>query len=65
MGFGFLEDVVQLRARWQLAFQLVLAGVAVVGGVTIVAVNNPFGGGLIIFTDPVRGALHRSSGSWA
>ena len=52
MGFGFLEDVVQLRARWQLAFQLVLAGVAVVGGVTIVAVNNPFGGGLIFFTTP-------------
>jgi UDP-GlcNAc:undecaprenyl-phosphate GlcNAc-1-phosphate transferase len=52
MGFGFLEDVVQLRARWQLVFQLVLAGVAVVGGVTIVAVNNPFGGGLIFFTTP-------------
>ena len=52
MGFGFLEDVVQLRARYQLVFQLVLAGVAVVGGVTINVINNPFGGGLIIFTTP-------------
>ena len=52
MGFGFLEDVVQLRARYQLVFQLVLAAVAVVGGVTINVINNPFGGGLIIFTTP-------------
>ena len=52
MGFGFIEDVVQLRARWQLVFQLVLAGVAVVGGVTIGAINNPFGGGLIVFATP-------------
>jgi UDP-GlcNAc:undecaprenyl-phosphate/decaprenyl-phosphate GlcNAc-1-phosphate transferase len=52
MGFGFIEDVVQLRARWQLVFQFVLAMVAVVGGVTIGAINNPFGGGLIIFATP-------------
>ena len=52
MGFGFFEDVAQLRARWQLVFQLLLAGVAVVGGVTIGVINNPFGGGLIVFTTP-------------
>ena len=52
MGFGFLEDVVQLRARWQLVFQLVLAAVAVLGGVTIGVINNPFGGGLIVFATP-------------
>ncbi len=52
MGFGFLEDVVQLRARWQLVLQLLLAGVAVVGGVTIGVINNPFGGGLIVFATP-------------
>ena len=46
MGFGFLDDRRQLRARWQLVFQLVLAGVAVAGGVTIGVINNPFGGGL-------------------
>ncbi len=49
---GFLDDVVQLRARWQLVLQLGLAGVAIVGGVTIDAVNNPFGGGVISFTEP-------------
>ena len=52
MGFGFLEDVVQLRARWQLVFQFVLALVAVAGGVTISAINNPFGGGLLPFATP-------------
>ena len=52
MGLGFLEDVVQLRARWQLVFQFALAVVAVVGGVTITVVNNPFGGGLIVFATP-------------
>jgi UDP-GlcNAc:undecaprenyl-phosphate GlcNAc-1-phosphate transferase len=52
MAFGFIEDVLQLRARWQLVFQLVLAAVAVVGGVVITVVNNPFGGGLIVFAAP-------------
>ena len=49
---GFADDVLQLRARWQLLLQLVLAGVAVGGGVTIAAVNNPFGGGVIAFAQP-------------
>jgi len=49
---GFLDDVVQLRARWQLVLQLGLAGVAIVAGVTIDAVNNPFGGGVIRFAEP-------------
>ena len=49
---GFVEDVVQLRARWQLLFQLVLALVVVVGGLTIAAVTNPFGGGNIVFAAP-------------
>ena len=41
--FGFIDDVLQLRARWQLVFQLVLAATAVAFGVTIVAVASPLG----------------------
>jgi UDP-GlcNAc:undecaprenyl-phosphate GlcNAc-1-phosphate transferase len=49
---GFLDDVVQLRARWQLLLQVGLAALAVAGSVTIAAVNNPFGGGAIHFAAP-------------
>ena len=48
-SFGFIDDKWQLRARWQFIFQLVLAGLAIALGLTIVAVNNPldFLGGLL------------------
>jgi UDP-GlcNAc:undecaprenyl-phosphate/decaprenyl-phosphate GlcNAc-1-phosphate transferase len=41
--FGFVDDRFQLRARWQFAAQLALAGVALVAGITIALVSNPFG----------------------
>jgi UDP-GlcNAc:undecaprenyl-phosphate/decaprenyl-phosphate GlcNAc-1-phosphate transferase len=47
---GFLDDYFQLRARWQLTGQLALAAVAVVGGVTVTFVNNPFAPGTIQVT---------------
>jgi UDP-GlcNAc:undecaprenyl-phosphate/decaprenyl-phosphate GlcNAc-1-phosphate transferase len=47
---GFLDDYFQLRARWQLTGQLVLAAVAVIGGVTVTFLNNPFGPGTIPLT---------------
>lgn len=40
-GIGLVDDFLQLRARWQLLGQLVLAGVAVALGVTVVTVNFP------------------------
>jgi UDP-GlcNAc:undecaprenyl-phosphate GlcNAc-1-phosphate transferase len=46
-SLGAIDDYVDLRARWQLAFQLALAGFAVGLGVVIAAVNNPFGPGVI------------------
>jgi len=49
---GFLDDVVQLRARWQMLLQIGLAALAVAGAVTIDAVNNPFGGGAVRFAQP-------------
>ncbi len=47
-GLGFLDDQLQLRARWQLAGQLGLAGVAVLLGIGVGSVANPLG------HDPIR-----------
>ncbi|MBA3627368.1 MAG: glycosyltransferase family 4 protein, partial [Chloroflexi bacterium] len=41
-ALGFLDDRYQLRARWQLLIQLVLAGVAVAAGISIGFIDNPF-----------------------
>ena len=49
---GFVDDVLQLRARWQLLLQIGLALVAVAGVVTIDFVANPFGTGVIRFAQP-------------
>jgi UDP-GlcNAc:undecaprenyl-phosphate GlcNAc-1-phosphate transferase len=40
-AFGFIDDKWQLRARWQFAFQVVLAGFAIVLGLQILEINNP------------------------
>ena len=42
---GVLDDTFQLRARWQLLGQLVLAGLAVAAGIIVTDLNNPFGPG--------------------
>jgi UDP-GlcNAc:undecaprenyl-phosphate/decaprenyl-phosphate GlcNAc-1-phosphate transferase len=42
---GLLDDVLNLRARWQLLTQLVLAIGAVLLGITIDSIANPFGPG--------------------
>jgi len=43
-AIGVLDDYFQLRARWQLVGQIVLAMVAVVLGVEVGSLNNPLGG---------------------
>jgi UDP-GlcNAc:undecaprenyl-phosphate GlcNAc-1-phosphate transferase len=40
---GYLDDRLQLRARWQFIGQFVLAGVALVFGITIDRLPNPLG----------------------
>jgi UDP-GlcNAc:undecaprenyl-phosphate GlcNAc-1-phosphate transferase len=40
---GLIDDLLQVRARWQLAGQLLLAGWAVALGITIPFVTNPIG----------------------
>jgi UDP-GlcNAc:undecaprenyl-phosphate GlcNAc-1-phosphate transferase len=44
---GTIDDWFDLRARWQLAGQLVLAAFAVALGITVEALANPFGPGVI------------------
>jgi UDP-GlcNAc:undecaprenyl-phosphate GlcNAc-1-phosphate transferase len=48
-GLGAADDWLDLRARWQLAGQLVLAGGAVALGIVIGFINNPLGGPVIRF----------------
>jgi UDP-GlcNAc:undecaprenyl-phosphate GlcNAc-1-phosphate transferase len=50
---GALDDRYDLRARWQFIGQLALAGVAVVVGITVPYVSDPFGPGNLIFAAPV------------
>ena len=49
---GVIDDVLDLRARWQLAGQLALAIGAVALGVGFTVVNNPFGEDVIRFSEP-------------
>jgi len=54
---GAVDDMLDLRARWQLAGQLLLAVVAVALGVGVEVVSNPFGPGLIAFGGPFAAAF--------
>ncbi len=49
---GFLDDRFELRAAHQLAGQVGLGLLAVLGGISITAANNPFGAGQIHFDQP-------------
>jgi UDP-GlcNAc:undecaprenyl-phosphate GlcNAc-1-phosphate transferase len=51
-AFGVLDDYFDLRARWQFAGQLGLAAFAIVLGVLVEFINNPFGGGVILLGGP-------------
>jgi UDP-GlcNAc:undecaprenyl-phosphate/decaprenyl-phosphate GlcNAc-1-phosphate transferase len=42
-AIGALDDRYDLRARWQGAGQLLLAGIAVASGITVLKIGNPFG----------------------
>jgi len=54
---GALDDLFDLRARWQLLGQVALAGLAVALGVGVEAINNPFGPGAIAFGAPFAAAF--------
>jgi len=50
---GAIDDVLDLRARWQLLGQLAVAGIAVAFGITVRYIANPFGTDNIPFPDIV------------
>jgi UDP-GlcNAc:undecaprenyl-phosphate GlcNAc-1-phosphate transferase len=50
-AIGFLDDVLQIRARWQLIGQLAVATLAVALGVQIDSIANPVGPGTIVLRD--------------
>jgi UDP-GlcNAc:undecaprenyl-phosphate/decaprenyl-phosphate GlcNAc-1-phosphate transferase len=56
-AMGYLDDRFQLRARWQLIGQLVLAGIALLGGILITNMVNPLGGPALRFVEPVAVAV--------
>jgi UDP-GlcNAc:undecaprenyl-phosphate GlcNAc-1-phosphate transferase len=49
---GFVDDLLDLRARWQLLGQIALAIVAVASGISIGVLSNPFASGPIAFAYP-------------
>ena len=49
---GALDDAFELRARWQLFGQLAVAVFAVIAGISVGLVNNPFGPGNILLDGP-------------
>jgi UDP-GlcNAc:undecaprenyl-phosphate/decaprenyl-phosphate GlcNAc-1-phosphate transferase len=55
--FGALDDRYDLRARWQFGGQLVLGGVAVLAGITVSFISNPFGPNNIVFAAPIGAAF--------
>jgi UDP-GlcNAc:undecaprenyl-phosphate/decaprenyl-phosphate GlcNAc-1-phosphate transferase len=50
---GAIDDVLDLRARWQLLGQLAVAGVAVAFGITVKFIDNPFDPVNIVFPTPL------------
>jgi len=49
-ALGALDDLLDLKARWQLVGQVALAAFAVGFGIIIDFINNPFGPGVVVFS---------------
>jgi UDP-GlcNAc:undecaprenyl-phosphate GlcNAc-1-phosphate transferase len=48
---GALDDRFDLRARWQFLGQIILAGIAIVSGITVTHISDPLGPGNVVFPD--------------
>lgn len=53
MVIGAIDDRFDLRARWQFLGQLALAAIAILAGITVTFIGNPFGTGNILLIAPV------------
>jgi UDP-GlcNAc:undecaprenyl-phosphate/decaprenyl-phosphate GlcNAc-1-phosphate transferase len=56
-ALGAVDDLFDLRARWQLLGQIALATGAVAAGITIDFIANPLGGPVIRFAPPIAAGL--------
>jgi UDP-GlcNAc:undecaprenyl-phosphate GlcNAc-1-phosphate transferase len=54
---GGIDDLFDLRARWQLLAQLALAVAAVLLGISIDFIANPFGPGIVLLSGPIAAAF--------
>src|SRR5437016_4736386 len=58
LGVGFLDDVFELRARWQLLGHLVIAAVVIAAGIRIDFLTDPFSpGGVLLLPPPIAVGL--------
>jgi UDP-GlcNAc:undecaprenyl-phosphate GlcNAc-1-phosphate transferase len=52
LAVGFLDDVFDLRARWQLLGHLAIAAVVIAAGIRIEFITDPFDGGALVELAP-------------
>jgi UDP-GlcNAc:undecaprenyl-phosphate/decaprenyl-phosphate GlcNAc-1-phosphate transferase len=57
MGIGLVDDLFELRARWQFLGLIIVAGVIVLAGIHIDFVNDPFSDRLVELAFPVAVAF--------
>ena len=57
MTVGFIDDALELRARWQFLGQAVVAAIIIAAGIRIDFVDDPFGSGLVQLAAPVAVAF--------
>ncbi|HEX5452112.1 MAG TPA: MraY family glycosyltransferase [Candidatus Limnocylindrales bacterium] len=56
-AIGAFDDLLDLRARWQLLGQLIVAAIAVAFGIEIRFIDNPFAAGNLLFPDVIAIAI--------
>ena len=57
MTVGFIDDLFELRARWQFLGQVIVAAVVIAAGIRIDFIDDPFGYGLIQLGAPIAVAF--------
>ncbi|HEU5287839.1 MAG TPA: MraY family glycosyltransferase [Candidatus Limnocylindria bacterium] len=57
MTVGFVDDLFELRARWQFLGQIIVAAIIIAAGIRIEFIDDPFGGGLIQLGMPIAVAF--------
>ncbi len=57
VGLGLLDDVFELRARWQFLGLMLIAGVIVSAGIRIGFMNDPRGDGVLLLAPPLAVAF--------